>query len=89
VSTGHPRSLLTYDESARLTMGSMAAYPSGIRAADGISGATDPWLYPYAVMGSIRMVRWSRAEAIIASVTCTTRRPSRPLAAGSRSSRIA
>jgi hypothetical protein len=46
-------------------------------------------LCPHTVSGSIRIVRWSRAEAIIASVTCTTRKPSRPLAAGSRSSRMA
>lgn len=56
---------------------------------DEISGPSALSLCPHTVSGSIWIVRWSWAEAIIASVTCTTRKPSRPLAAGSRSSRMA
>src|SRR6266542_2574328 len=43
----------------------------------------------YTVSGSSLTVLPSLADSIIASVTCTTRRPSRPVAAGARSSRMA
>src|SRR2546425_5766331 len=42
----------------------------------------------YTVSGSSLTVLPSLADSIIASVTCTTRRPSRPVAAGARSSRV-
>jgi acyl-CoA synthetase (AMP-forming)/AMP-acid ligase II len=63
--------------------------PSGICANDENSGPSALSLCSHTVSGSIWIVRWSWAEAIIASVTCTTRKPSRPLAAGSRPSRMA
>src|SRR5262245_11545169 len=84
--TGHL--IVSFDPGRRLADGGVW-HPRPLRGLsrthDEPSGMAARWRLPHTVSGSIRIVRWSRAEAIMASVTCTTRKPSRPLAAGSRS----